>query len=163
MLAIIAAIAFLPGLGRREVVTSHEARVAQTARAMAASGWPWNARAVAVPPVKLVKTHEGITRLEPQWDAEPMRVNPWAVPVLNGEMRLQKPPLPYWCAAILYRIAGVEWSEGLSRLVPAMLGALATLLIYSLARRLMGRTAGWCAAIAWASSFFFVADEYRKA
>src|SRR4051812_43946032 len=54
-LAVIAAIAFLPGLGRRPIVTSHEARVAQTARQMAVSGWPWRATPVRVAPVQLVK------------------------------------------------------------------------------------------------------------
>ena len=29
-----------------------------------------------------------------------MQVNPWLVPIMSGEMRLQKPPLPYWFAAI---------------------------------------------------------------
>ena len=30
----------------------------------------------------------------------------WGVPRNNGELRLQKPPLPYWLTAISYRIAG---------------------------------------------------------
>jgi 4-amino-4-deoxy-L-arabinose transferase-like glycosyltransferase len=161
-LFVIAMIAFLPGLGRRPIVTSHEARVAQTARQMAVSGWPWAAREVEVAPVQLVRTSDGITRLAPQWDLPPIRVNPWLVPVLNREIRLQKPPLPYWCAAILYRIAGVEWSEGLSRIAPAVLGAFATLLVYGLARRLLGRTAAWCAALVWASTYF-IAEQYRLA
>jgi 4-amino-4-deoxy-L-arabinose transferase-like glycosyltransferase len=161
-LLVIAMIAFLPGLGRRPIVTSHEARVAQTARQMAVSGWPWAARDVEVAPVQLAKTSDGITRLEPRWDQPPVRVNPWLVPVLNREIRLQKPPLPYWCAAMLFRLGGVEWSEGLSRVAPAFLGAVATLLVYGLARRLLGRTAGWCTALAWVSTYF-IAEQYRLA
>jgi 4-amino-4-deoxy-L-arabinose transferase-like glycosyltransferase len=161
-LSVIAMIAFLPGLGHRPIVTSHEARVAQTARQMAVSGWPWAAREVEVAPAQLVKTSDGITRLAPRWDLAPMRVNPWLVPVLNREIRLQKPPLPYWCAAILFRIAGVEWSEGLSRIAPAFLGGVATLLVYGLARRLLGRTAAWCAALVWVSTYF-IAEQYRLA
>jgi 4-amino-4-deoxy-L-arabinose transferase-like glycosyltransferase len=161
-LVVIAALAFLPGVGRRAIVTSHEARVAQTARQMAAAGWPWSACPVPVAPAALMKTPDGVTKLTPQWDREPILVNPWFVPVLNREIRLQKPPLPYWCAAILYRLAGVEWSEGLARLVPAVLGAGATLLIYGLGRRLYGRVVGWCAALAWTSTYF-IAEQYRLA
>jgi 4-amino-4-deoxy-L-arabinose transferase-like glycosyltransferase len=158
----MAAIAFLPGLGRRPIVTSHEARVAQTARQMAVSGSPWRATPVQVAPVQLVKTSDGITRLQPQWDQPPIVVNPWLVPVLNREIRLQKPPLPYWCAAILFRMRGVEWSEGLSRLTPAVLGAVGTFLVYGLARRLLGRVAAWCAALVWVSTYF-IAEQYRLA
>src|SRR2546422_764569 len=38
---ICGACAFLLLLGRQDVSITHEARVAQTAREMAASGWPW--------------------------------------------------------------------------------------------------------------------------
>lgn len=162
LLAALAAVVFLTLVGRRNIVTSHEARVAQTARQMAAVGWPWNARPVEVAPVKKVTDAAGVTRFQAQWDEPPIRVNPWLVPVMSGEIRLQKPPLPYWCAATLYRLAGVEWSEALSRLTPALLGALATLLLFDLTRRTLGRTAGWAAALAWVSSYF-VAEQYRLA
>jgi 4-amino-4-deoxy-L-arabinose transferase-like glycosyltransferase len=161
-LAVMGAIAFLPGLDRRPIVTSHEARIAQTARQMAVCGWPWRATPVRVAPVQLVKTSDSITRLQPRWGQTPIAVNPWLVPVLNGEIRLQKPPLPYWCAAILFRLRGVEWNEGLSRLTPALLGALGTFLVYGLARRLLGRIAGWCASIVWVSTYF-IAEQYRLA
>ena len=32
----------------------------------------------------------------------------WVVPRYNGELRLQKPPLPYWLTAASYRLAGVR-------------------------------------------------------
>lgn len=160
LLALLAAVAFLPFLGSRDVVISHEARVVQTARQMAESGWPWNARLMSVPAVKLAPDEEGSTRPYPDYSAPPLQVNPWLVPVLNEELRLQKPPLPYWVCAVVFKAAG-GWNEMLARVVPAVLGALGTLLVYDLARRMIGRRHALAAGLVWASSYF-IADEYRK-
>lgn len=162
LLTALAAAVFLALPGRRNIVTSHEARVAQTARQMAAAGWPWNARLVDVAAVKKEITQAEGTHFQALWDQPPTRVNPWLVPVMSGEIRLQKPPLPYWCAATLYRLAGVEWRESLARVTPSLLGALATLLLFDLASRTLGRTAAWCAALSWVSSYF-VPEQYRLA
>src|SRR5690349_20119425 len=48
-LLALALLVILPMVGARDVVTSHEARVLQTARQLAAVGWPWAAQPVAVP------------------------------------------------------------------------------------------------------------------
>ena len=133
--------------------------MAQTAREMAAAGWPWGARPVDVAAVHLVK-RMGILRLAPDSDAPPIHINPWVVPILSGQIRLQKPPLPYWAAAILYRIAGV--SEATSRIIPAALGALATLLIFDLARLLYGRRVAWMASILWVTTYIVI-EDYRLA
>jgi 4-amino-4-deoxy-L-arabinose transferase-like glycosyltransferase len=146
-------------LGSRDITTSHEARVAQTAREMALAGWPWNAKPVAAPAVGLVDTPEG-KRLRALGNQATIEVNPWAVPLLNGQIRLQKPPLPYWVAAIGYRVAGV--GEGPARFGGAVLGVLCLPLMFDLARRLIGRRGAWLAAVVWVSSYF-IADEFRKA
>ena len=163
LLTLCAAAAFLPFLGRRDVVISHEARVVQTARAMAHSGWPWSARPVSVPAVRMTRGgHTGqMFVLRPDPTAPPLHLNPWLVPVLNDTVRLQKPPLPYWCTAIAFRLFGVDWSEALARLTPALLGFASTFLIHGLARRLLGRRFALPAAIAWATSYF-IPDEFRK-
>src|SRR3954469_12656109 len=96
------ACVFLLLIGRQDVAITHEARVAQTAREMAASGWPWDASPVQVPAARLV-VEGGRKALRADPGAAPLRVTPWVVPVLTGEIRLQKPPLPYWCAAVLFR------------------------------------------------------------
>ena len=66
-------------------------------------------------------------------------------PSLTGEIRLQKPPLPYWCAAVLFRLVRRRGGRGAVR--PGVLGAAATLLIYDLARAAdrpaRGAVAGW--------------------
>src|SRR4051794_31889196 len=162
-LLALALVVFLPMVGARDIVTSHEARVAQTARQMAAVGWPWAARAVSVP-VVAVREVDGMKRLAPLPGAGTMDVNPWLVPVLNGQVRLQKPPLPYWCAAVLFRLTGSidRISEGTARLPCALLGAAAVLLVYDLGRMLQGRLVGWFAGLVWTSSYF-VFDEFRKA
>jgi 4-amino-4-deoxy-L-arabinose transferase-like glycosyltransferase len=163
LLTLLAAAAFLPFLGRRDIVISHEARVVQTARVMAASGWPWNATMVSVSAVHLVNRPDlaGALRLDPDPSVPPLHVNPWLVPILNGEIRLQKPPLPYWCSALAFRLAGIEWSEALARLIPALLGALSTLFVHNLARRTLGRRFALPAALVWVTSYF-IPDEFRK-
>ena len=159
VLAGLAAATFLLLPGRREFATSHEARVAQVAREMAAAGWPWNASTIDVAPVRVVK-RLGMLRLAADPAAPPLRVNPWIVPILNGEVRLQKPPLPYWCAAVLFRLAAV--SEAAARFVPALLGALATFLLFDLAKLLYGPRVAWGAALIWVSTYV-VGEEYRAA
>jgi 4-amino-4-deoxy-L-arabinose transferase-like glycosyltransferase len=159
LIALLAAVMFLSFLGTREFAASHEARVAQVAREMAESGWPWNPSQIEVPAVHLVNK-QGVKRLAPNEDAPPVRVNPWIVPVLNGQIRLQKPPLPYWGTAIVYRIAGV--SEAASRLVPALLGILATFLLLDLATILYGRSVAVATTLIFLTTFLVV-DQYRLA
>jgi 4-amino-4-deoxy-L-arabinose transferase-like glycosyltransferase len=152
------ALAFLPFLGRRDIVTSHEARVAQTARQMAAAGWPWNAKRLEIAATDVARVN-GEVQTVARSDGSTWTVNPWLIPVLNGQVRLQKPPLPYWCAAVGFRVLG--FSEGVARFPSALLGALATLIMYDLGRRLLGSLGGWCAALVWCSSYF-MPDEFRK-
>jgi 4-amino-4-deoxy-L-arabinose transferase-like glycosyltransferase len=159
LIFLLAAATFLSLLGRRDIVTSHEARVAQTARIMAASGWPWNATPINVPTVDKVLI-DGKTQLRPAPDGKTMPVNPWLVPVMNAQIRLQKPPLPYWCTATLFRLFGV--GETQTRLPTALLGLLATFLIYDLAALILGHRAAWIAAGVWLSTNHFLVDEYRK-
>jgi len=159
LIALLAAAAFLPFLGRRDIVISHEARVVQTARQMAESGYPWHATPTQVPAVHLTNS-AGVLSLDPDLSKPPLRVNPWLVPVLNDEIRLQKPPLPYWCCALLFKLAG-HWSQALARLIPALMGALATFLVYDLTRLTLGRRYALAAALVWVTSYF-IPDEFRK-
>src|SRR5688500_7570015 len=161
LVTLLAALAFLPYLNRPDVVTSHEARLIQVSRAMAESGWPWDAKPVTTPDVQLVRDDQNVLDLRPKPGAASLQLNPWLVPILNGQVRLQKPPLPYWATATVYRIAGGH-SELTSRLIPALLGFVSTFLVAALARRLIGRRASVPAALLWASSYF-IPDEYRKA
>ncbi len=139
MIVLLAAATFLSLLGRKDLVTSHEARVAQTARIMAVSGWPWNVNPVSVPVMHMTEI-DGIKQLRPDPERGQMHVNPWLVPVINNQLRLQKPPLPYWCAAVMFRIAGIgEWQ---ARVVPAMLGVIATLLVLGFGEPATGQPRG---------------------
>ncbi len=160
LLFAAALLVLLPGIGGRDIVTSHEARVAQVARQMSAVGWPWSGSRVAVPK-PVVEKKDGMTRLAMAPGGVTSDVNPWLIPVFNGQMRLQKPPLPYWCAAILFNIAG-GFGEGLSRLTGAVMGAGCAWILFSLGRDLFGRRVGWFAGLLWISSYFTF-DEFRKA
>jgi 4-amino-4-deoxy-L-arabinose transferase-like glycosyltransferase len=159
LLLVLAVSVFFPFLGERNITSSHEARVAQTARRMAASGWPWDASPVDVPLVRLSDTPQG-KRLAPLPDRQMMPVNPWIVPVMRGQIRLQKPPLPYWCAAIMYRLT--EPGELAARFPGALLGMLGALLMFDLAGRYFGRRAALPAALVWVSSQFLV-EQFRIA
>ncbi|HXE52600.1 MAG TPA: glycosyltransferase family 39 protein, partial [Tepidisphaeraceae bacterium] len=159
LLALLAGAMFLLLLGRREFASSHEARVGQVARQMAAAGWPWESGRLEVQRVHLARP-DGVLRLAPDPQAAPMHVNAWVVPILSGQVRLQKPPLPYWCAAVAYKLSGV--SEATSRLAPALLGALATLLLYSLGAMLYGRRVALIAVLIWLTTYL-VPEQYRLA
>lgn len=156
---LFASVAFFAFLGRAQIASSHEARVAETAGMMARSGWPWSARAVEVPRVELERGTTG-SRLIASRNGATISVNPWLVPVFKGQVRLQKPPLPYWFTAIAFRCFGK--SAATARFVPAMLGVLSCGLIYVLGRRCGGRRMALIAVATW-TSLHFVIDEHRKA
>lgn len=60
----------------------------------------------------------------------------WAVPRYNGELRLQKPPMPYWLTAISYQVVGVN--ELATRLPAALFGLFSALLLWNWVRRESG-------------------------
>jgi 4-amino-4-deoxy-L-arabinose transferase-like glycosyltransferase len=156
LLGLLAAAVFLPLLGRAPI-SDHEARVMFTALAMSDAGWPWHATAlsVRVPALTPVKAAAGVEAS----DGQVITVNPWVVPVFESQVRLQKPPLPYWCTAILFRLLGpdAQWA----RLIPAAMAVVSTLLLFDLARLLLGRRRAWLAALVWVSTYFVI-DEFRE-
>src|SRR4051812_10514300 len=88
LILFLAAATFLALLGHKDIVTSHEGRVAQTARIMAASGWPSSAQPVSVPVMRMVEI-DGMKALLADPGKGEMQVNPWLVPVINLQLRLQ--------------------------------------------------------------------------
>lgn len=166
----LALIAFLAGLGNRGITGAHEARVVFTAQTMLASGPPWQAEAVlaqhaaepAASPEELgVRDAVAPSSSDSAADSTGQsRVNPWVVPVYKQQVRLQKPPLPYWAAAGAMALLGQ--SELAARLIPGLMGAAAALLVAFLAGELLGRRAAVPAALAWVS-IHFVAEEFRQA
>lgn len=77
----------------------------------------------------------------------------WIVPKINGELRLQKPPLAYWMTGIAYAIGGV--SEGVGRVPTAIIGWLTLGVTYCAAKWLFGSRAGFIAASTLMGSYFF--------
>jgi 4-amino-4-deoxy-L-arabinose transferase-like glycosyltransferase len=115
LLGVLAAVAFLPALGRRDVWNPDEARYAVVAREMREAG-------------------------------------SWALPRLNGEVYSQKPPLFFWAINGAALLTG-EVDETASRLPSAVAAVAATLIVFALGYRLLGRRAAWLAAIAFATCF----------
>lgn len=60
----------------------------------------------------------------------------WIVPRFNGELRLQKPPLPYWLTATSYLLFGV--GESATRLPSVLFGLLSALLLWGWVKRESG-------------------------
>jgi 4-amino-4-deoxy-L-arabinose transferase-like glycosyltransferase len=61
----------------------------------------------------------------------------WMIPRLNGELRLEKPPLAYWLSAGAFAIGGV--SEGVGRVPFALTGWATLLMTFGLANWLFNR------------------------
>ena len=68
----------------------------------------------------------------------------WLIPQLNGDLRLRKPPLPYWFAAAAYKVGGVNETAG--RVPTAVIGWLTLGVTFLAAERLFGTRAGFFAA-----------------
>ncbi|KHE91225.1 MAG: putative glycosyltransferase [Candidatus Scalindua brodae] len=80
-----------------------------------------------------------------------------AVPRLNGEPFLEKPPLYFWCVALSYKIFGGP-SASAAR-IPSLFFGLGTLVFtYLLSRRMFGRNAAmWsCMVLALSTEFFYI-------
>lgn len=80
-----------------------------------------------------------------------------AVPRLNGEPFMEKPPLYFWCVALSYKIFGGP-SASAAR-IPSVFFGLGTLVFtYLLAGRMYGRkAAGWsCMVLSLSSEFFYI-------
>lgn len=75
----------------------------------------------------------------------------WMVPRYNGELRLQKPPLPYWLTAASYRIFGLNLSA--ARLPAAVFGLLGTSLLFIWIRRRINLSVAANTALILATSF----------
>jgi 4-amino-4-deoxy-L-arabinose transferase-like glycosyltransferase len=84
----------------------------------------------------------------------------WIVPRLGGEVRLAKPPLPYWAAAAFWRLTGT-FDDAWTRLGPALCGVLGALLVMSFTWRQFGDGAAEACGILWVSTRFVI-EEHRK-
>jgi hypothetical protein len=115
VLALLGSLLFLPALGRRDLWNPDEARYAEVAREMAASG-------------------------------------SWAVPVLNGQIYSQKPPLLFWSIAFFGWLRG-GLDETAARLPSALSAIGALLLVYCIGERFFGRRAAWMAAAVFITCF----------
>lgn len=69
----------------------------------------------------------------------------YIVPTFNGQPRLDKPPLIYWCQVACYRVLGE--SEFAARLPSAIASALTALVVFGFGSRLYGRRIGLHAAL----------------
>ena len=74
-------------------------------------------------------------------------------PYFNGDWRVDKPALLYWCQMAAYQLFGV--SEFAARLPSALAALLTVLLTYELGRRLFDATAALLSGVVLASTLLF--------
>ena len=77
----------------------------------------------------------------------------WLIPRLNGQLRLRKPPLPYWLSAVGFSAFGVSAFAG--RLPAALAGWLTLAAIYLLGKHLFTQRTGLLAAAMLLGSYMF--------
>lgn len=91
---------------------------------------------------------------------EMLELNDWIVPHFAGELRLEKPPLPYWASALAFLLAG-EPSVAAARFVVTGLGLLMLLAAWSIARAVADRRTALLVLPVMAS-FLLFNTEFRK-
>ncbi len=75
----------------------------------------------------------------------------WLVPHYNGELRLQKPPLPYWITAASFRAFGID--EFAVRLPAVVFGLGSVLLLFGWSRRVFSLQAAASAALIFGTGY----------
>jgi 4-amino-4-deoxy-L-arabinose transferase-like glycosyltransferase len=91
---------------------------------------------------------------------EMLELRDWVIPHFTGQLRLEKPPLPYWASALAYLLAG-EASVTAARLVVTALGLLMLLATWWIARAVADRRTA-SLAIPVMASFLLFNTEFRK-
>lgn len=91
---------------------------------------------------------------------EMLEFDDWIVPRFAGALRLEKPPLPYWTAALAYAAAGGP-SVAAARHATALLGLLTLLAVWAIARAAGSPRQARLAVLALAG-FLLFNTEFRK-
>lgn len=75
----------------------------------------------------------------------------WLVPRYNGDLRLEKPPLPYWLTAASYALGGV--TPAATRFPAVIFGLMSTFLLWYFVKRALGTEVAINTALTFATSF----------
>jgi len=84
-----------------------------------------------------------------------LQTGDWVVPVYNGEVRIQKPPLNYWLVALTAKITG-HIDDFTVRVPSVILALLSTVAILYFINRCLGFRAAVLSALIWSTSIGFV-------
>jgi 4-amino-4-deoxy-L-arabinose transferase-like glycosyltransferase len=146
LLALVGVALFFPFLGKRDLWTSGEARVAQVARQMLqADDGEVRRRLTQKTTGKAEETRDIVLR--GKWQQ-------WIIPAIGDDLRLKKPPLAYWLAAVSGIPSG-DVDEFASRVPNALAAVGVMLLVYLLGCSLFGRLTGLFSALALATTGVF--------
>ena len=97
----------------------------------------------------IIEARVGITARE-MW-----RAGEWVLPTMNGELRLQKPPLSYWAVQALSWLRGT-WDDATLRLPFALFALGAVGFTHAMGLRLGGASRGFLAGVILLTSALFV-------
>lgn len=79
----------------------------------------------------------------------------WIITTMNGDLRLEKPPLPTWIAAFTQMIFGDSWEA--FRFIPGIMGLLMLISLYKLTFKMTGDTKlSLCASLILATCYNFI-------
>lgn len=92
---------------------------------------------------------------------EMLELDNWIVPHFSGEVRLQKPPLPYWVSALAFKAAG-EPTLAAARFVVTLLGLVMLASTWLIARAMFNRRTALLVLPVMAS-FLLFNTEFSKA
>ncbi len=98
---------------------------------------------------KALENHECFVSLTAR---EMLQKNDWVMPTCNGELRLEKTPLSYWCVAGLGKITG-RIDEFTTRFPSALFAFLSALAIIYFVKRWLNLRVAILSAMVWATSF----------
>jgi 4-amino-4-deoxy-L-arabinose transferase-like glycosyltransferase len=76
----------------------------------------------------------------------------WVVPTFNGELRLRKPPLPYWVAATSYKVFGAV-NEFTARFGSAIFASLSAVALFAWLRKMQGNVTAFVVALCFISTY----------
>jgi 4-amino-4-deoxy-L-arabinose transferase-like glycosyltransferase len=107
---------------------------------------------IGLPLTPVTRTQEARV-LETSREMAGVPVDGWLIPTVNGQIRLQKPPLAYWLTAISFHLFGTD--EGSGELPAAISGWLTVGVTMLTGYWLFGARAALCSGISLLGSYLF--------
>ncbi len=93
-------------------------------------------------PVVVGPTLSGHQSVQAQTSREMLASGNWLIPTIGGDAWLERPPVPMWWIALVYRLAGTDAHDGVARLAAVLAAVPIVLMVAAIAARFYGRSVG---------------------